>query len=102
RSRRLPFTLHCPYTTRFRSAAVWDSADFMLAAMPGVAVRTPEPVPGGLSDGGVHLVAFTRICTHHQCVASFNTDVAAIALGFNRSAEHTSELQSRENLVCRL
>lgn len=64
-------------------AAVWDSADFMLAAMPGVAVRTPEPVPGGLSDGGVHLVAFSRICTHHQCVASFNTDVAAIALGFN-------------------
>lgn len=66
-----------------RFGAVWDSADFMLAAIPGVALRAPVPVPGGLSDGDVHLVAFSRICTHHQCVASFNTDVAAIALGFN-------------------
>lgn len=64
-------------------AQAWDSADFMLAAAPGVALRAPAPVPGGLSVGDVHLVAFSRICTHHQCVANLNTDVAAIALGFN-------------------
>lgn len=64
-------------------AEVWDSAEFMLAASPGVALRSPVPVTGGLSADDVHLVAFSRICTHQQCVVNLNTDVAAIGLGFN-------------------
>ena len=64
-------------------AEVWDSADFMLAASPGVALRSPEPVDGGFSVDDVHLVAFSRICTHQQCMVNLNTDVAAISLGFN-------------------
>lgn len=64
-------------------AEVWDSAEFILAASPGVALRSPGPVPGGLSVGDAHLVAFSRICTHQQCVVNLNTDVAAISLGFN-------------------
>src|SRR5207302_9172283 len=34
--------------------------------------------------------------------ASAKVDCTASAAGFARSEEHTSELQSRENLVCRL
>lgn len=64
-------------------AEVWDSQEFMLEASPGVALRSPVPVPGGLSVGDAHLVAFSRICTHQQCVVNLNTDVAAISLGFN-------------------
>ncbi len=64
-------------------AEVWDSAEFVLAATPAVAVRVPQPVTGGLSVGGTHLVAFTRICTHQHCLASFNPDVNAISFGFN-------------------
>src|SRR5690606_41249320 len=42
----------------------------------------------------------------HEEAAALLTDVYALALHFlrqeGRSEEHTSELQSRENLVCRL
>lgn len=64
----------------------WDAVDFLLDAAPGVAVRVPEPVTGGLDADGVHLVAFSRICTHQQCLASFNSDVSAIRFGFNYDA----------------
>lgn len=61
----------------------WDSVEFMLASSPGVALRSPDPVPGGLSVDGRHLVAFSRICTHQHCLVSLNTDPLAVSLGFN-------------------
>ena len=67
-------------------ADAWDAVDFLLEATPAVAVRVPRPVPGGVSAGDAHLVAFSRVSTHHQCVATLNTDVAAINLGFNYDA----------------
>lgn len=61
----------------------WAAVEFMLDTEPGVVVRVPEPVPGGLDADGVHLVAFSRICTHQHCLVSFNSDVSAIRFGFN-------------------
>lgn len=64
-------------------AGEWDAAEFLLASTPALAVRVPEPVPGGLTSGDVHLVAFSRVCTHQGCIATLNTDVNAISFGFN-------------------
>jgi arsenite oxidase small subunit len=65
-------------------AAAWDSVAFDLGGRPAVALRLPEPVAGGLSPAeGVHLAAFSRVCTHQGCIVSLNRDVEAIAFGFN-------------------
>ncbi|MFO7546320.1 MAG: Rieske 2Fe-2S domain-containing protein [Trueperaceae bacterium] len=62
--------------------------------VPAVAVRLPGPIVGGLDvDSGVgaatmHLAAFSRICTHQQCIVSLNRDLEAIAFGFNHTVDH--------------
>src|SRR5690606_41362038 len=68
-----------PYTTLFRSDIFPTAADYQQAFSQFVAL-----VPAG----GAVLVC--------------SDDVAARELLAGRSEEHTSELQSRENLVCRL
>src|SRR5690606_41821582 len=94
--RRPPRSTLFPYTTLFRSqAGLGDLADPTLAdygfefsmtfIFPGEIIESS----GGQIDGST--VVFT--------------DAAEIANGIDiraRSEEHTSELQSRENLVCRL
>src|SRR3712207_7668155 len=79
--RRPPRSTLFPYTTLFRSARR-GGAD---ATLPGVA---QAPAPGGVKDprGGCRRVRFSG--RHFLRVA--------------RSEEHTSELQSRQYLVCRL
>lgn len=75
---------------------VWDSVTFEVppatadgAPVPAVAVRLPGPIPGGIAlDTGLnvasaHLAAFSRICTHQECIVSLNRDIDAINLGFN-------------------
>src|SRR5690606_40712769 len=84
-----------PYTTLFRSAiqAVHSDAPTavatdwrqVLALYDQLLVMTPTPV-----------VAMNR------AVALAEVAGSAAALDALRSEEHTSELQSRENLVCRL
>src|SRR5438093_3390755 len=71
-----------PYTTLFRSTHERNRAD-------GV----PRPAGGvGAIDGEAH--AMVRRATH--------ADAAARRAADRRSEEHTSELQSLTNLVCRL
>lgn len=70
-----------------RFAAAWDAVEFTLGTMPAMALRLPGPIPGGLDVGDVNLAAFSRVCTHQQCIASLNTDVAAITFGFNYNTE---------------
>src|SRR2546430_9010650 len=79
--RRPPRSTLFPYTTLFRSVSLIgaDSHDPVLHAarrgrLPGAAARPPEP--------STMLMLKEE---HHQ-----------------RSEEHTSELQSQSNLVCRL
>src|SRR3712207_8928865 len=71
--RRPPRSTLFPYTTLFRSACVRES----VAAGHPVGVATAPTVMAGLNCGTVSTLAW-------------------------RSEEHTSELQSRQYLVCRL
>jgi Rieske Fe-S protein len=75
--------------TRF--AGLWTSEAFALAGLPCLAVRVPEPVPGGTTfgDGGdaVHLVGFSRVCTHQHCIVDLNTDLELVAFAFNHRSD---------------
>jgi len=65
---------------------VWASATFTYQGTPAVAVRLPGPIPGGLEANGVHLAAFSRVCTHLGCIVRLNRDAEAIAFAFNYRA----------------
>src|SRR2546422_8622793 len=82
--RRPPRSTLFPYTTLFRS----------------VLGRATEPMEPGHHAAGHGL-------GHPQCrlgrrLGHVPPDRAAVAVGAGRSEEHTSELQSRLHLVCRL
>src|SRR5690606_40419101 len=87
-----------PYTTLFRSLAVHTRGvpladDVDLAAL---AAKTPGLVGAEL-----------RNLVNEAALAAARRDAQAVARqdfedALERSEEHTSELQSRENLVCRL
>src|SRR5699024_11565956 len=81
-----------PYTTLFRSLArlrtravtIFDSADFLLTpAIDGPVIRWEDI----MTDSAAKFMHYSM---------PFNV------LGWPRSEEHTSELQSRFDLVCRL
>src|SRR5690606_40033754 len=88
RCRRPPTSTLFPYTTLFRSAEAMK-ARVSPPAMPRGCGRSVMPRPIGF-----HPVAGdqARQDFHHRHAADH----------LARSEEHTSELQSRENLVCRL
>src|SRR2546430_7563640 len=75
--RRPPRSTLFPYTTLFRSKFV-----------PGLAMMAP-PLAGAV---GMRFARFS----------AFSTLGGALWVGAARSEEHTSELQSQSNLVCRL
>src|SRR2546429_4089574 len=77
--RRPPRSTLFPYTTLFRSDAAWMGPLYRLLGL-GVGVIVHD-----LDDA--------------ERRAAYNSDVT---YGTNRSEEHTSELQSRLHLVCRL
>src|SRR5207302_11276312 len=91
-----------PYTTLFRSPLVVFCVNVRQRSKPhnqgpGSAVRAANEValfPGGYTPGGC---GRCRQLKTALCIAN-----TAGRLPLNRSEEHTSELQSRENLVCRL
>src|SRR3712207_7153184 len=89
--RRPPRSTLFPYTTLFRSALAGLDATsplFALAKNVPSAADALKEVP--------HLV---RAAEHSASAAEGTLDIAQNAL---RSEEHTSELQSRQYLVCRL
>ncbi len=61
----------------------WDAAEFTVAGLPAIALRLPEPIPGGLSVDGAHYAAFSRVCTHLGCTVALNRDPDAVAFAFN-------------------
>src|SRR3712207_7185078 len=79
--RRPPRSTLFPYTTLFRSWHQGLAPDQMVALAPGAVPSFPE------SEQGL---------TAEQLRASNDTQLV------RRSEEHTSELQSRQYLVCRL
>src|SRR5207302_10827876 len=81
--RRPPTSTLFPYTTLFRSL------DLAKAHLLGVAQHgNHQPLAAADRDPDVVIMVID--------------DVVVADLGIHRSEEHTSELQSRENLVCRL
>src|SRR5206468_11738910 len=81
-----------PYTTLFRSAATDRVMAAVGAALPARRLAAGDPLARHPpAPDFIRLRRVLEVEDHH--------DVAAIAV---RSEEHTSELQSRSDLVCRL
>src|SRR3712207_7253343 len=82
--RRPPRSTLFPYTTLFRSRGRCESAERVVAQhLATLAHRAGVALPVELADERLG-------------------DVASTAAHWARSEEHTSELQSRQYLVCRL
>src|SRR2546430_13389922 len=99
--RRPPRSTLFPYTTLFRSHRP-DARDFLLAHVQEArAVRRQQPlVQAGAVVVAVQLVAGEReVCVGVRAV---DDRLDAPVPRDLRSEEHTSELQSQSNLVCRL
>src|SRR2546430_9912314 len=80
--RRPPRSTLFPYTTLFRSLTLWDlHAQYRVAGLDLQALYAA----GSLGDSD-----------------KLNAAILANATANGRSEEHTSELQSQSNLVCRL
>src|SRR5690606_40209532 len=80
-----------PYTTLFRSLGHGE--------VGARALREPPPSPGPAAEGEQE----ERAQEHGGAPTAARTALpGSVRLGVARSEEHTSELQSRENLVCRL
>src|SRR3712207_8313946 len=89
--RRPPRSTLFPYTTLFRSAGSDLVSLDQVSVTPPADTETPEPGAMALMSGGLLglvTLAWRRGSLPHQ--------------GSRRSEEHTSELQSRQYLVCRL
>src|SRR2546427_6611942 len=82
--RRPPRSTLFPYTTLFRS----------IDQLPHAAHRLLQPPEYGVGNDGVPDVELLDL--GHSIVSN------AVFWGLERSEEHTSELQSQSNLVCRL
>src|SRR3712207_8029921 len=87
--RRPPRSTLFPYTTLFRSALLFNSSD--------IAVLLSIDSFTALNSSIINSVPLE--------IFSFNVTTLFISVSklfINRSEEHTSELQSRQYLVCRL
>src|SRR5690606_29024442 len=84
----------------FRRAAFSNEAGVGSAAIAHAASKTREPVSEGLVALWEPFIDTVVICTMTALVIVI-TGMYQVE-GVGRSEEHTSELQSRENLVCRL
>src|SRR5690606_41186834 len=97
---RPPSSTLFPYTTLFRSRPiqVFSAMSSSVAGAQQAGVRRSRR---GHNRVGVHTFLDQRVPRqrHAEILTKNNRDDRRVAL---RSEEHTSELQSRENLVCRL
>src|SRR2546426_9227812 len=84
--RRPPRSTLFPYTTLFRSERPVPAREHGALPQRDAPATPHEPQP----------------VLHHEAVHHNAVRVAIIELGGERSEEHTSELQSPCNLVCRL
>src|SRR3712207_8687315 len=90
--RRPPRSTLFPYTTLFRSL---EDARRVIAAAEQQAATIGQPMNIAVVDGGGNLVSHVRM--DGAWIGSID-----ISINKARSEEHTSELQSRQYLVCRL
>src|SRR3712207_8426530 len=88
--RRPPRSTLFPYTTLFRSVC-WATSGSRTASVPASNSRSTAE-PGG---------AMKAVGRERGATAAVLAPILAAIIG-GRSEEHTSELQSRQYLVCRL
>src|SRR2546430_8957933 len=88
--RRPPRSTLFPYTTLFRS--LWREDGFVHLQLPPTGLEVEGPHGPRL----LHLMVRIEILEEHEQRSPFALESDA------RSEEHTSELQSQSNLVCRL
>src|SRR5690606_40301468 len=93
--RRPPSPSPFPYTPLFRSRTP-------PAPSPRARQRTPAPDRGRRKPGRGHPTFFCRRMWSASLAMTMELVGQLLLLPTPRSEEHTSELQSRENLVCRL
>src|SRR3712207_8380720 len=86
--RRPPRSTLFPYTTLFRSRTVGPTRQAW-ACTASAFVLTSRLLPGATA-------------TLHPSIMAASDCTSAKAMALARSEEHTSELQSRQYLVCRL
>src|SRR5690606_39980066 len=100
-SARLPVRhILFPYTTLFRSETEVDSAGFDFGDLVGAQLCLASALDFG-DDQFLYLIKCSE-CSGPIFVEA-NDVVTELGLHrVRRSEEHTSELQSRENIVCRL
>src|SRR2546421_5990640 len=85
--RRPPRSTLFPYTTLFRSRGALQRADASTQISPQLSVGSPISQPASASSSRRSCGSYSSLCSgSEKC----------------RSEEHTSELQSRSDLVCRL
>src|SRR3712207_8741759 len=96
--RRPPRSTLCPYTTLFRSGTL------TLTSTDGTEVAAAYAAPAGEAGVGVVLLPDIRgLHPYYVALAERFAAAGLPALAVDwRSEEHTSELQSRQYLVCRL
>src|SRR5690606_40845396 len=94
--RRPPCSTLFPYTTLFRSVQTDQMTLILLEAFHGIQPRTYPMADIGAATHVFAVRGSNRI-EHHLW-----TPIVRWLGMVMRSEEHTSELQSRENLVCRL
>src|SRR5690349_23405834 len=95
--RRPPRSTLFPYTTLFRSShTAWSVSP--ASSAPGGSTSASSPWP---KDGRAGQQDPVSSCSSAHIPGS-GSRPAARSLSTQRSEEHTSELQSRRDLVCRL
>src|SRR3712207_8127621 len=94
--RRPPRSTLFPYTTLFRSRGIGFRTADQIASRLGIEPTALIRVRAGIS------FALAEAMEEGHCGLP-ETELIALAQGLlERSEEHTSELQSRQSLVCRL
>src|SRR5690606_41566330 len=101
RSRSALFSVHAACVpSALLSFPTRRSSDLWLLAFPGVQPWLAATVLGFGLGGGFALALV--LIVDYAGDADGSSRLAALVFFLGRSEEHTSELQSRENLVCRL
>src|SRR3712207_8390944 len=88
--RRPPRSTLFPYTTLFRSQAITNGAKVIL--LTNLDSCSGAAIAANAKSQGVKVIDYDRL----------TLDTDATDYYVSRSEEHTSELQSRQYLVCRL
>src|SRR5690606_39917664 len=97
-----PLSTLFPYTTLFRSICSLFRCGFLFSFNKQAEVVRIVPLPLNSTDPPSMTIGGVKSFRLNSFAILVGTTSSRSKGGYLRSEEHTSELQSRENLVCRL